>query len=156
LSLLGAGPNVRRVDPSAAIPLLAVDYRIGPVEVAVQLVRGQVRALLEQHGFRGDQVEAVLLGLDEVIMNACFHGGAAKLQQAIELRLALYDDRVVFEVLDRGTFTPRDGHQRAAAELPDDAAESGRGLFLIHATMDEVNFAPREGGGTSVRLVKRR
>lgn len=144
------------MDPAAAHPLLAIDFRIGPVEAAVQLVRGQVRALLEQHGFRGDQVEAVLLGLDEVVMNACFHGGAAMLQQAVELHVALYDDRVTFEVLDRGTFTPRDGHARAAAQLPDDAAESGRGLFLIHATMDEVSFAPREGGGTRVRLVKRR
>ncbi len=144
------------MDSPDAPALLAIDFRIGPVEAAVRLVRGQIRSLLHDHGFTDDKVEAVLLGLDEVVMNACFHGGAAAQQQAIELKVAIHEDRLVFDVLDRGTFRPRAGHSRTEAHLPDEDAESGRGLFLIHATMDEVRFEAREGGGTRVRLVKRR
>lgn len=149
-------PSDSPSSPPLPPPLLAIDFRIGPVEEAVRLVRGQIRTLLVDHGFGEAKVEAVLLGLDEVVMNACFHGGAALQQQAVELKVTLHPDRVAFEVLDRGTFRPRAGHERGAAALPDDDAESGRGLFLIHATMDEVRFDAREGGGTRVWLVKRR
>jgi anti-sigma regulatory factor (Ser/Thr protein kinase) len=125
-----------------------------PAAEAVRLVRGQVRSLLCAHGWSEEPVEAALLGLDEVLTNACSHGAAAENGEAVELSVELHADRIVFEVRDRGSFTP--GNGKEAAPLPDDESESGRGLFLIHATMDEVRFEAREGGGTRVRLVKRR
>lgn len=143
------------MDPTPP-PLLAIEYRIGPDADAVRLVRGQVRALLQDHGFAPSKVEAVLLGLDEVVMNACWHGEAARQVEPVEMVVQVHADRLVLEVRDRGAFVARDGHAKEAATLPDDDAESGRGLFLIHATMDEASFSPREGGGTVVRLVKRR
>ncbi len=156
LSPLRAGPNVRRVDPTSPPPLLAIEYRIGPDAAAVRLLRGQVRALLQDHGFAASKVEAALLGLDEVVMNACWHGDAARQMEPVELAVQVHADALVLEVRDRGAFVARDGHAKDGAALPDDDAESGRGLFLIHATMDEATFTPREGGGTVVRLVKRR
>jgi anti-sigma regulatory factor (Ser/Thr protein kinase) len=148
------GPNVRRVDPTP--PPLVIEYRIGPDAEAIRLVRGQVRTLLADYGFAAGKVEAVLLGLDEVLMNACRHGEASRQQAPVELAVEVQADRMVFEVRDRGVFVARHGHAKVDATLPDDDSESGRGLFLIHATMDEASFAPREGGGTVVRLVKRR
>ncbi len=136
--------------------LLSMEIRLGPDAAAVRLVRGQVRSLLADHGFAAAKVEAALLGLDEVLMNACLHGRAAERGEPIELTVELHADHVTLEIRDRGDYTPRSGHDRSAALLPDEDAESGRGLFLIHATMDEVQFGPREGGGTRVRLVKRR
>lgn len=134
--------------------LLTLEIRIDPDASAVRLVRGQVRSLLVDGGFPAVKVEAILLGLDEVLMNACFHAGSSARGEAIELRIELHRDHAVFEVRDRGPFTPSNGKE--TAQLPDDESESGRGLFLIHSTMDEVRFEPREGGGTRVRLVKRR
>ena len=55
---------------------------------------------------------------------------------------------------DRGDFAARAAAANAA--LPGEDAESGRGLFLIQQTMDAVEWRSREGGGTCVRLVKRR
>lgn len=133
---------------------LSLEIRIEPDAEAVRLVRGQVRSLLTDDGYGAARVDAVLLGLDEALMNACFHGGAAQRCEAVELRIELHADHVAFEVRDRGPFTPRNG--REAARLPEDDSESGRGLFLVHTTMDEVRFEAREGGGTRVRLVKRR
>lgn len=40
-------------------------------------------------------------------------------------------------------------------ELPDDLAESGRGLWLAHATLDELDYL-RSGDRNTWRLVRRR
>ncbi len=133
---------------------LSIELSIDPDATAVRLVRGQIRSLLGDHGWTPAPIDRLLLGLDEALMNACLHGGAARRGESVELGIALHADRVEFDVRDRGPFTPVNG--REAAALPDDDSESGRGLALIHATMDEVRFEPREGGGTRVRLVKRR
>jgi serine/threonine-protein kinase RsbW len=144
------------VDSADARALLTQEYRIAPDAAAMRLLRAQLRALLVDHGFAAAKVEATLLGLDEVLTNACFHGDTAARGETVELSVAVWPDRLEMEVRDRGEFVARDGHAKSAAQLPDDDAESGRGLFLIHSTMDEVSFAPRPGGGTRVRLVKRR
>ncbi|MSR45717.1 MAG: ATP-binding protein [Planctomycetes bacterium] len=156
MSALPGATNFGRVDSPDPTALLAIEYLIAPDAKAVRLVRAQVRALLVDHGFESAKVEAVLLGLDEVVMNACWHGDASIQGTTVELSVTVHLDRVVMEVRDRGEFVARGGHAKSAAALPDDYAESGRGMFLIHATMDEVDFVPREGGGTRVRFVKRR
>jgi anti-sigma regulatory factor (Ser/Thr protein kinase) len=140
------------ISPTRAV--LSLEIRIDPEATAIRVVRSQVRSLMFDSGFRNGQIDATLLGLDEVLTNACRHGGAERRGEAVELAIELFGDRIIFEVRDRGPATPRNG--RDAAALPDEDAESGRGLFLIHTTMDEVHFEPREGGGTRVRLVKRR
>jgi len=120
----------------------------------MRVVRDQVRSLLIDHGWPVGQVDRLILGLDEALMNACFHGGCAAQGEPVELGIELKPDLVAFEVRDRGAVTPRNG--KHASVLPDDDSESGRGRFLMKSTMDEVRFEPREGGGTRVRLVKRR
>jgi len=144
------------VDSADRRALLTIEYRIEPDATAMRLLRAQLRALLVDHGFEPAKVEATLLGVDEVLMNACFHGESATKGQSVEFAVAVWPDRLEMEVRDRGGFVARDGHSKDAALLPAEDAESGRGLFLIHTTMDEVSFAPRPGGGTRVRLVKRR
>ena len=135
-------------------PLLAVDLRITPEADAVRVVRSQLRSLLEAHGFSVPARESILLGLDEVLVNACEHAGARARGEPVELAISLFRDRLEIEVRDRGDFAARAA--AASAALPGDDAESGRGLFLIQQTMDSVEWRSREGGGTCVRLVKRR
>jgi anti-sigma regulatory factor (Ser/Thr protein kinase) len=142
------------VSPSPPRALLSIELRIVPEATALRVARGQVRSLLRDHGEEAARIEEALLGLDEVLTNSCFHGGAHRNGDPIELTVELFADRVTFDVRDRGAFVAADGDPPAG--LPDEAAESGRGMFLIHSTMDEVCFEPREGGGTRVRLVKRR
>ncbi len=123
-----------------------------PGEKPVRELRQNVRSLLENHQFADQDVEAILLGLDEAVMNAIEHAAAEK-DPSVELKLQLFADRLLMEISDRGKFCFPNG---ANHTLPGDDAESGRGMFLIHHTMDEVDFLEREGGGTLVRLVKRR
>jgi len=114
------------------------------------MMRDSVRAVMQEFKYSDDQVESVVLGLDEVVMNACEHGSTGS-DPTVELDVDLFADRIAFEVRDRGA-----GCSKSSTDLPNDEAENGRGLFLIHHTMDEVCFSDREGGGTVVRLVKRR
>jgi anti-sigma regulatory factor (Ser/Thr protein kinase) len=39
--------------------------------------------------------------------------------------------------------------------LPDESSETGRGLYLIQAVMDRVDYE-RNGAGNRLRLVKKR
>jgi len=142
------------VAASDSRPDLELDLRVVPDAAAVRVVRSQLRSLLEAHGFVENAREAVLLGLDEVLVNACVHAGTLARGDAVELKVALFADRIEIEVNDRGEFVARAA--AASASLPGDDAESGRGLFLIQQTMDVVEWRPRDGGGTCVRLVKRR
>ena len=135
-------------------PVLAVELRIAPEADAVRVVRSQLRSLLEAHGFSAAARESVLLGLDEVLVNACEHAGSRARGESVELEIALFGDRLEIEVRDRGDFAARAA--AASAALPGEDAESGRGLFLIQQTMDSVEWRSRDGGGTCVRLVKRR
>jgi serine/threonine-protein kinase RsbW len=135
-------------------PELFVDLRITPEAEAVRVVRAQLRSLLEANGFPSSARESVLLGLDEVLVNACEHAGSRVRSETVELAVSLFSDRLEIEVRDRGDFAARAA--AASAALPGDDAESGRGLFLIQQTMDAVEWRSRDGGGTCVRLVKRR
>lgn len=140
--------------PPDSRPVLAVELRIAPEADAVRVVRSQLRSLLEAHGFSAAARESVLLGLDEVLVNACEHAGSRARGESVELAIALFGDRLEIEVRDRGDFAARAA--AASAALPGEDAESGRGLFLIQQTMDSVEWRSRDGGGTCVRLVKRR
>jgi serine/threonine-protein kinase RsbW len=142
------------VAPPDPRPVLAGELRIAPEADAVRVVRSQLRSLLEAHGFSAAARESVLLGLDEVLVNACEHAGSRARGESVELAIALFGDRLEIEVRDRGDFAARAA--AASAALPGEDAESGRGLFLIQQTMDSVEWRSRDGGGTCVRLVKRR
>src|SRR5262249_11865332 len=133
---------------------LELKLRLPPDAQSLRLVRAEMRSLLDDHGFAAAGREAVLLGLDEVLTNACMHAARAEPRDPIELTVTLFADRLALEVCDRGggVAAPANG----TASLPEEESESGRGLFLIQRTMDEVSFEPRNGGGTRVRLVKRR
>lgn len=115
-------------------------------------MRALLRALMTGFGFAEDCVEGVVLAADEALMNAfehAHHGNSS--EEVIGLNVRLYPERLLLEILDRGPSAPS-----ADAILPEMDSDRGRGLFLIHQVMDEVQLLPREGGGTRVLLVKNR
>ena len=81
------------------------------------------------------------LAATEALTNAI--KGAPR-NHAVEVAIACRESSVEVEVTDRGRFKPS---FRPDSELP----ESGRGIPLMLALVDEVEFASFEGG-TRVRL----
>ena len=93
------------------------------------------------------------LAVQEAVTNAMCHGNLLDRTKKVAVRLELHDDRLAVEVDDEGAgFDPR--------VVPDPCAEenlmkpSGRGILLVKALMDEVEFLDRPGGGTRIRMTK--
>jgi serine/threonine-protein kinase RsbW len=83
------------------------------------------------------------------------HGNQQDENKTVVVTLKSSPDAVEISVHDQGPgFNPE--------EVPDPTAEenilkaSGRGIFFMRSFMDEVNWLIRPGGGTTVRMLKRR
>lgn len=94
---------------------------------------------LEAYEYGEDAQFAVKLALEEALANAVKHGCRGDCSKMVTVRYAVDADRVAILVRDEGAgFVPD--------EVPDPthperiALPSGRGIMLIRAYMDEVEF----------------
>jgi serine/threonine-protein kinase RsbW len=98
----------------------------------------------------GEVIADVLVACDEALINAFMHSG--DVEGHIEVCADVRDHRILLTVRDHGCGF--DLGTRDVVDIPDPLLTRGRGLFLIHALMDEVDI--RSGaGGTLVGMVKR-
>lgn len=95
------------------------------------------------------------MAVREAVTNAVVHGNRQDANKTVDVTLKSSPDAVEISVHDQGAgFNPED--------VPDPTAEenilkaSGRGIFFMRSFMDEVNWLIRPGGGTTVRMLKRR
>jgi serine/threonine-protein kinase RsbW len=106
--------------------------------------------ILEQLHAPSEAVGDVKLAVTEACANAVRHAvGTAE----YSVRLGVDDGACEIEIIDVGPgFTPDAEEGQTIAG--DDESESGRGLFLIRALVDDLQFV-RDGENNKVRLVKR-
>lgn len=62
-----------------------------------------------------------------------------------EVELSVFPDRLVLQTWDTGNPLPEPPHRHS---MPGEAAESGRGLALIHLLAPEVDYATEDGRNT--------
>lgn len=107
---------------------------------------------VERHGYDDDATFAIKLALEEAMTNAVKHGNRNDPSKCVIVRYAVDDRRVVICIRDQGSgFMPSavpDPTQPDRLMLP-----SGRGIMLMKAYMDEVEY---RHDGTEVYLVKLR
>jgi serine/threonine-protein kinase RsbW len=91
------------------------------------------------------------LALTEACTNSVKHAypGTAG---TVGITYELYEDRLVVEVVDEGEGFE---HGPDGAVVADASSESGLGLAIIKAVADDLEIADRDGGGASLRFVKR-
>ena len=101
-------------------------------------------------GYGEEVLFALRLSLEEALTNAICHGNRADTSKKVRIKRQLTSDRIDVEISDEGEgFDPR--------SVPDPTKEdklglpSGRGIHLMRAYMDEVEY---NRSGNSVRLVK--
>lgn len=111
--------------------------------------RARLAKAVRRLGFRGETVDGILLAFTEAVTNAVIHGSAPGCR-CVRTLVGVENGRLVIEVIDHGR-----GFHPDAVELPplDCMCEGGRGLFLMRALMDEVEWNPTSSG-TVVRMVK--
>ena len=100
-------------------------------------------------GFRGETLDGILLAFTEAVTNAVIHGSAPSCR-CVRAHVGLENGRLIIDVIDHGR-----GFHPDAVELPplDCMCEGGRGLFLMRALMDDVEWTPT-ASGTTVRMTK--
>jgi anti-sigma regulatory factor (Ser/Thr protein kinase) len=123
-----------------------------PRRASARELRASLSGYLASNGVPRTIADEVLLAANEAFVNAFMHGG--DVAGAVQVRAQVLDSRVLVEVRDRGCgFDPT---SLDVDTTPDPLLAHGRGLFLIHHLMDEVEVrSPATGQGTLVCMGKR-
>jgi serine/threonine-protein kinase RsbW len=107
----------------------------------------------EKQNYGKQQCHEIELAVREAVANAVLHGNRCDSSKKVFLSAEMYPSGLVVHVRDEGRgFDPRC--------VPDPLIpgnllqESGRGLFLVKAYMDEVIWRPACVGGTEITLIK--
>ena len=104
-------------------------------------------------GLDEDTLGGFSMAVREAMINAVLHGNAYDTARRVNLSFEQNDQGLIVTITDEGKgFVPE--------EVPDPLApenllkESGRGIFLMRAFMDEVRFR-KLNPGTEITLIKR-
>ena len=117
-------------------------------EQTVPVARHIVRNAMEQVGVEETCVDDLELALSEACTNVLVHSGPG---DRYVVRLDLEDRLGLIRVIDVGRGFDSAGLQAGGA-LPED--ERGRGLGVMQALVDRVDFTSRPEAGTIVTLEK--
>jgi serine/threonine-protein kinase RsbW len=106
-------------------------------------------------GFDEDALHEIGVSARESLVNAVAHGNRYSAKKKVQLAVDDSAGRLSIEIADEGSGFDADA-------VPDPLGEdnllrqSGRGLLMIRAFMDEVSVTRRQPAGTLVRMVKLR
>jgi serine/threonine-protein kinase RsbW len=106
-------------------------------------------------GFGDDDQYRIGLAVHEGVMNAFQYGNEQRRERKIHLAFELHEDKLVIHVIDQGA-----GFR--IEDVPDPRndenvlEDSGRGVLLMKAFMDEVEVLSSEAGGAKLVMAKRR
>ena len=114
-----------------------------------------VAEFMNRSGMSEDAAFGIDMAVREAVTNAVVHGNGQDEDKVVDITLKSSPEAVEISVHEQGPgFNPE--------EVPDPTTQenilksSGRGIFFMRTFMDEVNWLIRPGGGTTVRMVKRR
>ncbi len=115
---------------------------------SIPVARHFVRNALAEVGVTEDCTHDVELALSEACTNVLLHAGPG---DEYDVRLEIDDKRCELRIVDIGqgfdAATPR-------RRVDDHEAERGRGLGLMRALVDKVQFVSKPAAGTVVQLQK--
>ena len=127
-----------------------LDSNLESVEKAEEMVLGIARGL----GFDEDDLHRISVALRESVVNAVVHGNRYNANKKVHLSVEASRGELTIRVADEG-----DGFDVCA--LPDPLAaenlmrQSGRGILLMQAFVDEFEIRRGAQGGTEIRMMKR-
>jgi serine/threonine-protein kinase RsbW len=118
-------------------------------EVSVPVARRVLKQAMEVLGVEREVTDDIQLALTEACTNVLDHAGEA---DEYEISAGINGDMCVIEVTDRGAgFDASDlGHAEASTQ-----AEGGRGIQLMRALVDRLEFSSDSKAGNVVHLEKR-
>lgn len=132
---------------SGSAPQLELSVNLPRESGSVPVVRRLAAQALRSFGVTQHDVDEVQLAITEACANVIDHAAES---ETYEVLVELAADRCAITVVDQGggfdaTAVPADAH---------DHAESGRGMALMRALVDNVDFASQPQAGAVVHMVK--
>ena len=126
---------------------------IPSVDRYVYLVDLVISYVSKEMQFDEETTEQVNLAVVEAGTNAIRHGNKGDPEKMAKFIFFMAEDKLTVSITDCGSgFDPENVGDPLS---PDNFMKpSGRGIFLMRAFMDEVEYKMDEGSGTEVRLVK--
>ncbi len=118
---------------------------------------GLVTAIAEQMSFDEEATIELATSVIEAGTNAIQHGHGHDQSKVVSFRFHIGDDALDIWVADQGPGFDVASVLNTDPTRPEDLLKSrGRGIFIMRAMMDFVEFAVSPGCGTVVHLVKNR
>jgi len=129
------------------------DLLLDSTLASVDQAEAAVLNAAKEAGLDDDAQHEVGISVRESMVNAVAHGNRYSSKKKVHLVIRQESGAFVVEIEDEGRgFEP--------VEVPDPREgenvlrQSGRGLLMIRAFMDEFSIRKRDAGGTAVRMVK--
>jgi anti-sigma regulatory factor (Ser/Thr protein kinase) len=91
-------------------------------------------------GFTEQETQRIVTAAFEAVANAATHGSPHGPQDVITIKISIYDDRFVVEIIDHGN-----GIALAPKAMPDVTSLRGRGIPLMKALVDDVEIVNNSG-----------
>jgi serine/threonine-protein kinase RsbW len=121
---------------------------------SVDVVEAKAEEFAKRAGFDEDTASQIAMISREAAANAVLHGNKSDPAKHVRMGLTLTPEQLAISLADEGK-----GFDPSAVPDPLSPAgllrPSGRGIFLMRAIMDEVNFRALSPG-TEITLIKRR
>lgn len=131
----------------------SVDTVLDSTLDSVDTAETETLRVAEELGFEEEDLHKIGMAVRECMVNAVVHGNRYSARKKVHLSILKGDDRMTVVIRDEG-----EGFDFQS--LPDPLAEenllrqSGRGLLLIQAFMDDFQIHRVEPKGTEVRMRK--
>ena len=133
-------------EQSDASPRLEMTVALPRQSHSVPVIRRLSAQILRAFGAAADSIHDVELAISEACANVIQH---AVDSEGYEVTIELASDRCAITVIDRG-----EGFDAVVRNQDDDDAESGRGLSLMRALVDNLNVVSEPKVGAVVHMVK--
>ncbi len=116
-------------------------------QLSVPVVRRVLSQSLTTLGLASDMVSDIELALTEACTNVLDHATGG---DEYEVSACINQDACVIEIIDRGA-----GFDASLSRPSEELAEGGRGIEIMRALVDRLEFISRPTEGTVVHLEKR-
>ncbi len=130
-----------------------VDQFLDSTLESVDSAESLVLDVAQKAGFPEEDLHKIGMAVRESMVNAVVHGNQYSAHKKVHVSVSKGPDRLTVAITDQGKGFDLDA-------LPDPLSEenllrnSGRGMFLIRAFMDEFQVRRLSPGGTEVTLIK--
>lgn len=136
------------------LPTARTSLTLASTLATVDRVEQEAEVFAKQFGFDDDEACNIAMAVREATVNAVVHGNGYSGSKEVSVQFEATDADLIFRVADEGGgFNPDN--------IPDPLSPenilrgSGRGVFLMRAFMDEVDFR-QLSPGTELTLTKHR